>query len=124
MKNVNFVMLTGILIASLTFLALKPQERQEEFMQMTTIESVVPAGLGRSRMIISDGKSTFEEVKMKNFFSAVGINFGNVYANDEQIAAKLTELESQGWNLENVSTGVYGADKSTGIFVTRYLFKK
>lgn len=96
----------------------------QEFMQVTTIESVVPGGLGRSRMITVDKNGAMEEVKLENFFSIVGINFENIRANDKMITAKISELEKQGWKLQHVTPGVYGADKSTGIFVTRYLFKK
>jgi hypothetical protein len=95
-----------------------------EFFQITTIESVVPMGLGRSRMLTIDENGKQEEVKMKNFFSAVGINFGNIRKNDELVGDKLTQLSEQGWELESVNTGVYSADKSTGIFITRYLFKR
>jgi hypothetical protein len=96
----------------------------QEFMQITTIESVVPGGLGRSRMITQDASGKMEEVKMENFFSLVGINFENVRNNDRMITAKLTEMERTGWKLEHITTGVYGAETSTGIFITRYLFKK
>ena len=96
----------------------------QEFMQITTIESVVPAGLGRSRMITQGPDGKMEEVKMENFFSLTGINFENVRSNDRMITAKLTDLEKQGWKLEHITTGVYGVETSTGIFITRYLFKK
>jgi hypothetical protein len=96
----------------------------QEFMQITTIESVVPGGLGRSRMITQDANGKMEEVKMENFFSLVGINFENVRNNDRMITAKLTDMERTGWKLEHVTTGVYGVETSTGIFITRYLFKK
>lgn len=95
-----------------------------EFMQLTTIESVVPAGLGRSRMITTKPNGETEEIKLENFFSAVGINFGNVRNNDKIIADKITEFANQGWELVNTTTGVYGNDNSTGIFITRYLFKR
>jgi hypothetical protein len=96
----------------------------QEYMQITTIESVVPGGLGRSRMITQDASGRMEEVKMENFFSLVGINFENVRSNDRMITAKLTDMERQGWKLQHITTGVYGVETSTGIFITRYLFKK
>ena len=49
-----------------------------EYTQMTTIESVIPGGIGRSRMITTKPNGELDEVKMENFFSIVGINFGNV----------------------------------------------
>lgn len=96
----------------------------QEYTQITTIESVVPAGLGRSRMITTKSNGELDEIKMENFFSAVGINFGNVRSNDKMITDKITEMAKQGWKLISVTPGVYSADKSTGIFITRYLFEK
>jgi hypothetical protein len=95
-----------------------------EFSQVTTIESVVPGGLGRSRMITSGKDGAMEEVKLENFFSFVGINFENVRNNDKTITDKITRMYEEGWELINTASGVYSADKSTGIFITRYLFRR
>jgi hypothetical protein len=92
--------------------------------QMTAVESVVPGGLGRSRLISSNKDGSMEEIKLENFFSLVGINFGNIKDNDKTIAAKIEEKVDDGWELMSVTPGVYSADKSTGIFITRYLFRK
>jgi len=100
------------------------------FLQISTIESVVPGGLGRSRMISSNPDGTVNEEKMENFFSMVGINFSNVRKNDQQITDKINTIVNDGWELVSVSTGVYpgggekGSTGATGIFITRYLFKK
>ncbi|MBX9850290.1 MAG: hypothetical protein K2X86_00860 [Cytophagaceae bacterium] len=99
-------------------------EKGTQFLQITTIESVVPAGIGRSRMITVSAGGQMEELKMENFFSITGINFENVRLNDKMITDKITQLNSDGWQLVTVTPGVYAADKSTGIFITRYLFKK
>jgi hypothetical protein len=98
--------------------------QKKELKIVTTIESVVPGGLGRSRMISSDSVGTLEEVKMENFFSLVGINFGNVKDNDKSIASKLSDLTNKGWHLDFVNSGVYSSDNSTGIFITRYIFSR
>lgn len=95
-----------------------------EYYIVTTIESVVPMGLGRSRMISTDENGKTDEVKLENFFSAVGINFGNIRENDAMIADKISKMSAEGWELHHISNGVYGADTSTGIFITRYLFRK
>ncbi len=96
----------------------------QEFMQITTVESVVPGGLGRSRMISSTATGAVDEIKMENFFSLVGINFENIRTNDKVITDKITEMYKAGWKLIQITPGVYAADKSTGIFITRYLFQK
>lgn len=102
-----------------------PQEKISWY-QVTVIESVVPGGVGRSRMISQDENGKMEEVKLENFFSMAGINFGNVRENDQQITNKISELTNNGWTLYNVTSGVYsGSDNnSQGIFITRYLYNK
>jgi hypothetical protein len=62
---------------------------KQEFMQVTTIESVVPGGPERSRMIIADKDDAMREIKLENFFSLVGINFENIRLNDKLITDKL-----------------------------------
>ena len=96
----------------------------QEFTLVTTIESVVPGGLGRSRMICTTSDGLLKETPMENFFSMVGINFGNVRQNDQAITDKITQMTKDGWKLENVNSGVYSGEKATGIFITRYLFKR
>ncbi|MDZ4822681.1 MAG: hypothetical protein SH856_04415 [Flavobacteriales bacterium] len=95
-----------------------------DWYQMTTIESVIPGGLGRSRMITTDPQGILQETKMENFFSMVGINFANVRLNDQLIGDKLADLSAEGWELFQVNSGAYGHEASTGIFITRYLFRK
>jgi hypothetical protein len=118
-------MITAFVMVSLTaFVSFKESAKGPQFVQVTTIESVVPAGLGRSRMITASSSGALEEIKMENFFSMGGINFGNVRSNDKMITDKITQLTADGWELVQVTPGVYAGDKSTGIFITRYLFKK
>jgi hypothetical protein len=95
-----------------------------EFYQMTTVESVVPGGMGRSRMILTDEKGAMQDIKMENFFSLVGINFENIRFNDQMIGDKLGDLSREGWELAEVSSAAYGHESSTGIFITRYLFRR
>ncbi len=107
---------------------------QVEYSVITTVESIVPAGLGRSRMLANkedlntanfttertDGKTSqmntvkrselkidnFEETKLLNFYSLGGINFQNIASNDAIISAKLNEMSKAGWELAFVSSGV------------------
>lgn len=127
----------------------------QEYKIVTTVESIVPMGLGRSRMVDpqsaadykaftterTDGKKSsqgdvkrddikidnFEETKLLNFYSAVGINFQNITSNDAVVSSKLTELASEGWSLVFVTSGVEsdaGDKDNNGIFITRYIFKR
>jgi hypothetical protein len=126
-----------------------------EWRIVTVVESIVPMGLGRSRMIENmtdvntedfktsrvDGKTSsqrtvsrkelkvekFDETKLLNFFSAAGINFQNIASNDAMIAARIMELESEGYSLVYVTSAVEsfsGTDDGGGIFISRMYFKK
>ncbi len=102
-----------------------------KFMIVTTIESIIPGGLGRSRMFVTDesGKMV-EEAKMENFYSLVGINMKNVNENDMMIVNKINKLTGDGWELFQVNTGVQSpstgpdGNKGEGVYMTRYFFKK
>jgi hypothetical protein len=127
----------------------------QEYKVVTTVESIVPLGLGRSRIIDAkeqanykdlttervDGKKSdqgdikrsdvkienFEETKLLNFYSGVGINFQNIASNDAVITSKLTEMAKEGWQLVFVTSGVEsdaGKSDGEGIFITRYVFKR
>lgn len=114
----------SILTVCLAITAITLFAQEKEFLQVTTVESVVPGGLGRSRMITHKPDGSMDEIKLENFFSFTGINFGNVRLNDKIIADKIGDLYREGWNLQHITPGVYSADKSTGIFITRYLFMR
>jgi hypothetical protein len=120
MKKVLFV---ALFMLSFAF-AQAQTSAKWEWKQMTAIESVVPGGLGRSRLITTDAKGEVVEIKLENFFSLVGINFGNIKDNDKILTESIQKMSDEGWELHTTTSGVYGADKSTGIFVTRYLFRR
>jgi len=121
---------------------------------ITSVESIVPSGLGRSRIISSNvdkdykkftsnqshndntrNKSKrkdirvkdFEETKLLNFYNIGGIRFQNIAANDALISSKLTTMLSEGWELAFVTSAVEsdaGEEDGQGIFITRYIFKR
>ncbi len=122
--SMGFVLIGAAIIFVGFSAANAPAGGGHEFMQVTTIESVVPGGLGRSRMITIDGSGNMEEVKLENFYSLVGINFKNVRFNDQAITSKISALSQQGWELVQVTSGVESTPEKTGIFITRYLFRK
>ncbi len=125
-----------------------------EYKVITSVESIIPNGLGRSRLISSDeernfkdytsGRSeendernkskrseirvkNFEETKLLNFFNIAGIRFQNIVANDAVITSKLNDMAKQGWELAFSNSGVEsygGKGDSNGIFITRYIFKR
>ena len=115
-------------------LALMAQFAFAQYKVVTVIESIIPMGMGRSRMIESttdvdynafttvrtDGKDSkqgdvergdikvagLRETKMLNYFSGVGINFQNIASNDAIIMSKLNEMDAQGYDLAFVASGV------------------
>jgi len=98
------------------------------YKQITTVESVVPGGLGRSRILSTDDNGQMMEKELKNFYSMVGINFDNIANNDRVIVDRLNDYSNQGWELVNVTTGSNqqssGGSSSGGLFITRYVFRK
>ena len=128
--NKNVIIIT-VLALGLTTLILgfkniddQPVQPQYDWKQITVIESVVSGGMGRSRMISTDDTGKMEEEKLQNFFSMTWINFGNVRENDLKITNKVATMSAEGWTLHEITSGVYAADKSTGIFITRFLFMR
>lgn len=121
---------SALLLSSLSFQALAQSTPrvQYEYKQISTIESVVPGGMGRSRIVSTELNGQVIEKELKNFYSLVGINFGNISNNDEVIVTKLNEMSADGWDLFTVTTGSNqqssGGSSSGGLFITRYVFRR
>ena len=144
------------LILGALFLSISSIGFAQEFKVITIVESIVPGGLGRSRIIENQGTVDIEamtterdgdksnagkvkrsdlkdvgdnlkETKLLNFYSMVGIQFGNIATNDAVIGAKINEMIKNGWKLTFVASGVEsdaGKDDGNGIFITRLYFSK
>ncbi len=97
-----------------------------EYMTFTTIESIVPGGMGRSRMLLDDGSGSMDEQKIKNLYSVVGIKMENIFKNDQAVTAKLNDLSEDGWELAHTNTGVQSPSEggSNGIYCTRYTLRR
>jgi len=132
MKTINlnpwFLLLavTGLFAAIVAFKAPAPPSSKLVYMQFSTIESIIPGGLGRSKMItvMPDGAKTEED--LQNFYSMVGINFGNISNNNIAITKKINDLVAQGWEFDKVMTGTQSPSDNNGqgIFISRYFFKR
>ncbi|TAG56956.1 MAG: hypothetical protein EAZ27_03790 [Cytophagales bacterium] len=116
MKKIKLLSL--IILCAISF------ANSQTFKFVTTIESVVSAGAGRSRMIVSEDDGTVSELELENLFSLVGIKFKNIKTNDSIITKKLSQMEQKGYKLVFVAPSVYGSKNETGIFLTRYIFRK
>tara|TARA_B100000780_G_scaffold276980_1_gene246696 strand:- start:2148 stop:2528 length:381 start_codon:yes stop_codon:yes gene_type:complete len=96
-----------------------------EYMAFTTVESIVPGGAGRSRMLIDAGDGNLDEQKIKNLYSVVGIKMENIFENDQNVVSTLNELSNEGWELAFTNTGVQSPDKGgNGIYCTRYILRR
>ena len=132
-----------LLLAFFGFLASSWAQTQIKI--LTVVESIVPMGIGRSRIVesvdtislsfLTDIKTPrdemkiekFNEIKLLNLYSGVGINFQNIASNDAIVTAKLISLFREGWKISFVLGGVEsnaGKDDGQGIFVTRYILTK
>jgi hypothetical protein len=142
-----------LFIGCLLFAAIIDASAQE-FKVITSVESIVPNGLGRSRIISAledkdykeyssiqtDEDNTrnkskrqdirvknFEETKLLNFYNIGGIRFQNIAANDALITSKINTMIAEGWELAFVTSAVEsegGKGDGQGIFITRYIFKR
>jgi hypothetical protein len=100
-----------------------------QYKQITAVESVIPGGLGRSRVLTTDDNGQMMEKELRNFYSMVGINFDNIANNDRVIVDRLNEYSAQGWELVQVTSATNqqtsgGGGSAGGIFITRYIFRK
>lgn len=151
MRKTLFLILSITLFSIASNAQVKPQY---EVKIITSIESIVPNGIGRSRLISTDTKvdyreftttqsadkgdrnksdrkdiriKDYDETKMLNFFNVGGIRFQNIASNDALLTSKINEMLENGWDLAFINTGVEsygGKDDNSGIYITRYLFKR
>ncbi len=159
MKNNSVLNLAAIFIVLIALFSFTngneaSQAQEYEFTSFTIIESIVPNGIGRSRIINSleqrdykefttvktfDDRSrnksnrgdirvfNYEETKLLNFFNIGGIRFQNIAANDAVINSKVNTMLNEGWEIINIVSGVEsvgGEDDLNGIFLTRFYFKR
>jgi hypothetical protein len=143
-----------LIVFAIAFFSFVDSHAQVEYKIVTSIESIVPNGLGRSRIISAnedknykDFTSTqteddntrnksdrgeirvkdFDETKLLNFYNIAGIRFQNIAANDALITSKINTMIEEGWELAFVTSAVEsegGKGDGEGIFITRYIFKR
>ena len=118
----------AILLSTFCFVALAGALAQEKmkFMQITTIESVVAGGFGRSKMIITKEDGSQEERDLENLFSLTGLNIKNIKSNENSLMQVLKTYSDAGWKLQStIPLTLSPAEKGpNGIFMTRYLLVK
>ncbi len=129
------LLLGGLVVISFIALSFTVKKQKVEYKTITVVESIIPSGIGRSRMISaeevknyrdytssrsSDKKKdkrnksdrssirvkNFEETKLLNFFNLGGIRFQNIAANDALVDSKINAMAEEGWELAFVNSGV------------------
>ncbi len=144
------VMLSMLLIVVTAFTM---DAQTVEYKIITSVESIVPNGLGRSRLLSTNdtkdykeytstqseedntrNKSNrkemrvkgFDETKLLNFYNVGGIRFQNIATNDALVTSKINTMTAEGWELAFVTSGVESSGKgdNQGIYITRYIFKR
>ena len=143
-----------LIVLAISLFTFLETNAQVEYKVVTSVESIIPSGLGRSRIISANDtkdykeftstqteeKNTrnkskrgeirvkgFDETKLLNFFNVAGIRFQNIAANDAIITSKINTMIEEGWELAFVTSGVEsdgGKGDGQGIFITRHLFKR
>lgn len=143
-----------IVLGLLFMLAMPTSLSAQQYKVITSVESIVPGGLGRSRIVNAQEEKDyreftsvqtsedntrnkserdeirvrdFEETKLLNFFNIGGIRFQNIAANDSMISSMINTMVEEGWELAFVTSAVEsdaGKGDGQGIFITRYIFRK
>ncbi len=129
----NWRTLAAVLLLG-TAISLQAQSTPTKYKVVTVIESIIPGGLGRSRMIENQSELDYQdfttertsgkdsgqnkikrndakidemsETMLLNFYSLTGINFQNVASNDAMITSRINTLTEQGWELAFVTSAV------------------
>ena len=125
----------SLIIIALLIVSFIDVNAQVEYKVITSLESIVPNGIGRSRIVsASEDKNykdftsirtddkkedkrnksdrseirvkNFEETKLLNFYNIAGIRFQNIAANDAVITSKINTMIEEGWELAFVTSAV------------------
>jgi len=124
-----------LIVIAITLLVFIDANAQVVYKIITSVESIVPNGVGRSRLISTseekdykeftsvrtDDKENdkrnkskrdeirvknFEETKLLNFYNLGGIRFQNIAVNDALISSKINTMIAEGWELAFVTSAV------------------
>lgn len=154
-KNVTLLVAVALVCSAAVLMSFSSEKHASyDFTSFTVVESIVPNGIGRSRIIhsleqrdykdftktmSSDDRSrnrssrseirvfNYDETKILNFYNIGGLRFQNIAANDAVVNSKVNAMLNEGWELVTINTGVEafsGKDDTNGIFITRYYFKR
>ena len=154
-KNITIILTAALLFGSVLLMSFSSEKHTSyEFTSFTVVESIIPNGIGRSRIIHAneqrdykeftktmsyDDKTrnrsprseirvfNYDETKILNFYNIGGLRFQNIAANDAVVNSKVNAMLNEGWEIVSINSGVEafsGKEDANGIFITRYYFKK
>lgn len=124
-----------LLLIAFVLISFTEANAQVEYKIITSVESIVPNGMGRSRIVSSSDERNykdftsqrtedkkedkrnkskrdeirvrnFEETKLLNFYNLGGIRFQNIAANDAVLTSKVNTMIEEGWELAFVTSAV------------------
>jgi len=118
------LLVAGLLSGGAAFTPAKAQSAGNFTYQLvTTIESVVPGGFGRSKVSYTPAFKGIKEAPMENLFSLTGLNMANLQKNEETIVALTQQMAAEGYDLVQ-ALPLTSSIQGSGIFMTLYIFHK
>ena len=119
------LLVTGLLAAGATSTPAAAQSSPAayNYQLVTTIESVVPGGFGRSKVSYTPAFKGMKEAPMENLFSLTGLNLSNLQKNEDTILALTQQMATEGYELVQAMP-LTSSIQGSGIFMTRYIFRK
>ena len=126
MKKIILLLIVAVTVSNTLTAQDTKLDADKQYMQITTVESVLAGGIGRSKMIITNPDGSQKESDLENLFSLVGINFKNIKQNEDKLLKTLKEYTGIGWKLDQVTSLTLSQNDTGagGIFMTRYLLSK
>jgi hypothetical protein len=119
------LLVAGLLTAGATSMPAAAQTAPNgyTYQLVTTIESVVPGGFGRSKISYTPAYKGIKEAPMENLFSLTGLNLSNLQKNEDSIVALTQQMANDGYELVQ-ALPLTSSIQGSGIFMTRYMFRK
>ena len=123
MKN-TILLLSGIVLGVVLMIVVsfkgktEYQESTPKYVHINILESVVTGGVGRSKCIITFSDGNSEEFDLENYYSMVGVNFGNIKENDKKMTLRMNLLAKEGYQIVSQSSG------GGGIYSTKIIMMK
>lgn len=118
--NVKILVIAGLVISVLAFLAMKEADGPKDFILMKTIETR-SWGSAHEKLIISRSDGPIETIKLEELSSR---NDGEGWVSNAKVATqKIGELKAMGYELKEIGNGA-GSGPGGPVVITTYYFEK